>query len=325
MPLSGSIDGSAAQDYQENGRLYPGFRRGLYLQPCDTKEMERLDVVHHLLYHARHKSWLNAPFEQQPPTPYDRTRVLDLGAGTGAWCDSMAATGYSEAEFVGIDIAGMGPPRTYPNVELRWPIDYESPWSLGENSWDLIHLQLGCGCVSNWPKLYDKVYKHLRPGSWFEQVEIDYKPWCEGPDGNTAPYPPQGKLMSWYLYMVEATRSVNKSIAYNENTDDMLRAAGFTNVNEYIYKLPLNSWPGDAHNKDVGRWMSIILTDQNNCGLEGLSLATFFRVNQWPVDHIRRFLDETAREVKDKRNHAFMQLRVVWAQRPTSNDPRHPP
>lgn len=298
---------------------------GVSLQPCDHKEMLRLDVVHHLLTTARHKNLLNAPFQQRQPSPYDRSRVLDIGAGTGAWCDNMAMAGFTDSEFVGIDIAGMGPPATFPNVELRWPIDYESPWALGESSWDLIHLQLACGCVSNWPKLYDKIYRHLRPGCWFEQVEIDYKPWCEGGDGNTLPYPQQGKLLQWYRYLVEATRSANKSIAYNENTDDLLRAAGLTNVHEFIYKLPLNSWPGDAHNKDIGRWMSIILTDQNNCGLEGLSLAPFFRINQWPLEHIRRFLDETAREIKDKKIHSFMQLRVVWAQKPPSGDPRYPP
>ena len=312
--------------------MYAGFRRGtgrqvfsslssltypgLSLQPCDAKEMDRLDIVHHMLYKARHARLLNAPFQQRPSSPYDRSRVLDIGAGTGAWCDSMAGAGYSDTEFLGIDVAGMGPPVTYPNVELRWPIDYESPWSLGESAWDLIHLQLACGCVANWPKLYDKIFRHLRPGCWFEQVEIDYKPLIEGPDGRALPYPSDRKPMQWYSYLVEATRSANKSIAYNENTDDMLRSTGFTNVNEFIYKLPLNSWPGDAHHKDLGRWMQLIFTDNGNTGLEALSLAPFSRINLWPVDHVHRFLEETAQEMKDKRNRAFMQLRVVWAQRP---------
>ncbi|KAL9115957.1 MAG: hypothetical protein Q9227_000325 [Pyrenula ochraceoflavens] len=287
-------------------------------------EMERLDIVHHLLYNARHQRILNAPFQPRPPTPYDRSRVLDVGAGTGAWCDDMAAKGHRDTEFIGIDIAGMGPEVTYPNVELRWPIDYESPWSFGESTFDLIHLQLACGCVSNWPNLYGKIYRHLRPGCWFEQVEIDYQPWCEGPDGRTLQYPKQGKLWMWYNYLVQATQAASRSIAYNDRTDDLLRHTGFTNVNEYIYKLPLNTWPGDAHNKDIGRWMQIILTDQNNSGLKALSLAPFSRINRWPLEDIDRLCKEAAQEIQDKKNYAFMQLRVVWAQRPFEQNPGYP-
>jgi hypothetical protein len=56
---------------------------------------------------------------------------------------------YKNTEFLGIDLYGMGPESLLPNVELRFPCDYESPWSLGERSWDIIHLQMGLGGVAN--------------------------------------------------------------------------------------------------------------------------------------------------------------------------------
>jgi hypothetical protein len=41
------------------------------------------------------------------------------------------------------------------------PRDYESHvWSLGEDSWDLIHVQQACGSVSSWPELYQKIYQY---------------------------------------------------------------------------------------------------------------------------------------------------------------------
>lgn len=48
--------------------------------------------------------------------------------------------------------------RIPPNLRFRVPRDYESPWSLGEDSWDLIHCRMACGSVSSWPELYQKIY-----------------------------------------------------------------------------------------------------------------------------------------------------------------------
>ena len=45
------------------------------------------------------------------------------------------------------------------NLRFRTPRDYESPWSLGEDSWDLIHLRMGCGSVSSWPEMYERIFR----------------------------------------------------------------------------------------------------------------------------------------------------------------------
>lgn len=53
--------------------------------------------------------------------------------------------------------------RIPPNLRFRVPRDYEGlVWGLGEDSWDLIHIQQGCGSVSSWPELYQKVYTYVR-------------------------------------------------------------------------------------------------------------------------------------------------------------------
>lgn len=52
----------------------------------------------------------------------------------------------------------VSPCRIPPNLRFRVPRDYESPWLLGEDSWDLIHLRMACGSVTSWPELYQKVF-----------------------------------------------------------------------------------------------------------------------------------------------------------------------
>ena len=60
------------------------------------------------------------------------------------------------------------PRRIPPNLRFRVPRDYESPWTLGEDSWDLIHLRMACGSVTSWPELYQKIFScvlHYAPRS----------------------------------------------------------------------------------------------------------------------------------------------------------------
>jgi hypothetical protein len=51
--------------------------------------------------------------------------------------------------------------RIPPNLRFRVPRDYESMWSLGEDSWDLIHLRMAYGGVGHWPEMYQKVFQYV--------------------------------------------------------------------------------------------------------------------------------------------------------------------
>ena len=37
--------------------------------------------------------------------------------------------------------------------------DFESPWIMGEDSWDLVHLGMLCGAVTEWPELYANAFR----------------------------------------------------------------------------------------------------------------------------------------------------------------------
>jgi hypothetical protein len=91
----------------ENGRLYHGFRRGLYMFPCDEvctprfcfprlralfahtaqDEKDRMDIYHKIMEVARRGQLHQAPIFVNPNDP---PRILDLGCGTGIWAIDMA-------------------------------------------------------------------------------------------------------------------------------------------------------------------------------------------------------------------------------------------
>ena len=37
--------------------------------------------------------------------------------------------------------------------------DFDSPWVMGEDSWDLIHLGMLCGSVQSWREMYGNVMR----------------------------------------------------------------------------------------------------------------------------------------------------------------------
>ncbi|MCJ1253639.1 Secondary metabolism regulator lae1 [Lignoscripta atroalba] len=278
----------------ENGREFHGFRKGIYMYPCDEQEKDRMDIFHKLFLVARNESLHQAPLIPN----YDGPRILDLGTGTGIWAIDMADK-YPTAEVVGLDLVNIQPERIPPNLRFRIPRDYESPWSLGEDSWDLIHLRMAYGSVSSWPEIYQKVFQHLKPGyGHFEQVEIDLRPRC---DDNTLPYKP---IIQWYEWLEDATNRASRSVRYLQDTPQMLQAQGFVDIEEIVIRLPINSWPSDRHQKDVGRWYNLGMCE----GLEAISLGPLTRVYRWPADDVRRLVGEVKTAMCNKKYHVYNNL-----------------
>merc|ERR1712000_85455 len=98
-----------------------------------------------------------------------------------------------------------------------------------------------------------------------------------------------------------------RPIGYQHNTRQMLQAAGFIDIQETIVRAPLNGWPSDPHQKSIGRWYNLGLTD----GLDALSLAPFTRVNRWNAEeHVRPLLKEVKKEIAKSKVHAYNNIHL---------------
>ncbi|KAL2824173.1 S-adenosyl-L-methionine-dependent methyltransferase [Aspergillus cavernicola] len=288
------------QFHEENGRTYHGFRKGVYFLPCDEQEQDRLDIFHKLFTVARvSESLIYAPHP-------GNGRFLDMGCGTGIWAIEVANK-YPDAFVVGVDLAPIQPPNKPKNCEFYAPFDFETPWALGEDYWDLIHLQMGYGSVISWDNLYKRIFAHLRPGAWFEQVEIDFEPRCDDRslDGLA--------LRHWYQCLKEATAQMARPIARSSrDTIKDLQDAGFTEIDHQIVGLPLNPWHQDEHERKVARWYNLAVSES----IENLSLAPFSRVFGWSLEKIQRLAAEVKTEAFNKEIHAYNILHIYQARKP---------
>jgi len=271
--------------------------------PCDEQEQDRLDIFHKVFTVARVSDGLI-----YAPHP-SNGRFLDLGCGTGIWAIDVANK-YPDAFVVGVDLAAIQPSNHPKNCDFYAPFDYESPWALGENSWDLIHLQMGCGSVASWPSLYRRIFAHLRPGAWFEQVEIDFEPRCDDRslDGTA--------LRNWYQWLKQATEDAMRPIAHSaRETIRLLTEAGFVEIDHQMVGLPLNPWHQDEHERTVGRWYNLAISES----IETLSLAPFSRVFGWSVDRIKRIAADVQSEAFNKEIHSYNILHIYQARKPVAN------
>ncbi|KAJ5551757.1 hypothetical protein N7535_000300 [Penicillium sp. DV-2018c] len=287
--------------HKENDRLYHGYRKGMYMLPCDEKEQDRLDIFHKLCTVARVDDGLI--YAPHPPNP----KILDLGCGTGIWSIDVAVK-LPHSWVVGVDIAPTQPDVFPKNCDFYAPFDFEAPWAMGENSWDIIHMQMGSGSVASWPSLYRRVFMHLRPGAWFEQVEIDFRPRVEGANEE----PPRA-LSSWYSTLKHATEATMRPIAHSSTeTIRNLQEAGFTEIDHQIVGLPVNQWHPDAHEKIVARWYNLALGES----IYPLCLAPFSRVLSWSKEQIDRIVSDAQNEIYDKNIKAYNLLHIYQARKP---------
>ncbi|CCX06764.1 S-adenosyl-L-methionine-dependent methyltransferase [Pyronema domesticum] len=294
---------NSAHTYEyENGRRYHGWRAGLYMYPNDEQEADRLDIFHKLFLVARRGELHRARFRASDGP----TRILDLGTGTGIWAIGMADT-YSDAEVIGIDLSLIQPKWIPQNLRFQ-ASDFESEWTLGRNSFDLIHLRVGIGSVSSWETLFSRVFQHLKPGAgWFEYVDIDFA--MRSDDGSLLE---SSALYQWQRYLVEASSAAGKSLAYRRDTRQLLHNAGFVDIEEIVLKIPINPWPTEPNMKTLGLWYSLGMQE----GLEAFSLGPLCRVMKWPIDDVKRFLDDVRKDMKNRSIRAYNTMHIWTARRP---------
>lgn len=283
------------------GRTYQGFRKWAYFLPCDDREQDRLDLFHRVITEARHGEGLL--YSAHPPNG----RIMDLGCGTGIWALDIANKN-PQAHVVGIDLAPIQPHNGPPNCDFYSSFDYESLWEMGQNTWDIIHMQMASGSVVSWPSLYRRIFSHLRPGAVFEQVEIDFEPRCD--DDNLK----DTAISAWYQYLKEATQRTMRPLAHNwRDTVNALEGVGFELLDHQVVGLPLNPWLHDERERTVARWYNLAFLES----VYPFTLAPFTRVYGSSLDYIEKTAELVKRDANNSDLHVYNLMHIYRARKPT--------
>jgi hypothetical protein len=134
-----------------------------------------------------------------------------------------------------------------------------------------------------------------------EHVEIDMAPRSE--DGALLA---NSKLANWHRLVSDATERAYRPLAYKTDTRGLLTSGGFVDIQEQIIQIPVNSWPNDQQQKDIGRWYNVGFAQ----GLEAMSLAPLTRMYNWEPADVVKLCSEVKQEIGSRKFRAYCNMLV---------------
>ncbi|RMJ22390.1 Methyltransferase [Aspergillus sp. HF37] len=289
---------SSVLNYQyENGRRYNAYREGEYMGPNDDKEQDRMDLHHHIYRLLVDGALFRAPIDLRT------ARILDLGTGTGIWPMEIADD-YPGATIIGTDLSPIQPGWVPPNCYFELN-DFESPWEFSK-PFDFIHGRTLAGSVRDFPQLFERTLENLNPGGWAEFVDFICQAWSDDDSLKKAP-----NVVKWIKLLNEASDRFGKSMNVALRYKQWMIDAGFKDVREEAYKVPLNPWAKNPKLKEIGRFQQVNMLE----GQETFTLALFTRVLGWSAEEVTVFLADVRKELVDRSIHIYGKFFFVYGQK----------
>ncbi|KAF3232363.1 hypothetical protein TWF191_000134 [Orbilia oligospora] len=291
------IDSVKAYKY-ENGRRYHAYKEGQWLVPNDEVQQDQMDLFHHVfLLRLRGKLFL-APIE----TPQ---KILDVGTGTGIWAIQIAEE-FPDAEVVGNDISPIQPSWVPPKVSFEVD-DFNDPWLQAPNSYDFIHERDCHAAVKDWGKFAENVFKTLKPGGYWESQEHTVE--ITADDGSV---PEDNILKQWCTNLIQATEIIGQTCVVAPHIIGHMQKAGFVNIKQQFFKLPIGAWPKDPVDKEIGAFNLINMVN----AAEGFTTAAYTRILGKSIEEAAQAVVDIKRDLQNKDFHMYFQFAVTYGQKP---------
>ena len=300
-----SILSEVRRGVEIEGRQYASYGKHAYGMPMDEKELDRQDLQHHKYTLLLNDKLYAAPVPDQR-LQESGSRVLDLGTGTGIWAMDLADK-FPNAEIIGVDIAPTQPNFVPPNCIFEID-DVEEDWPYRPAHFDFVHGRDLMTAVRDWPRLIQQSYTHLKPGGWIQLAST-----IPGAlsDDDTIP-PNSGYVESGRLYF-EMAEKMGAPLDAPRHWGEQMRDAGFTNVQDVIYKLPMGPWPRSKRLRTVGRLEQIMILEG---GFEAYMLRGYTQVLGGRPEDLQIILALARREIKDPNVHTYVQFHVTYGMKP---------
>ncbi len=271
-------------DYRRlHGRPYQKSQTTEYWAPVDDAQNEGLDILHHVLLMVLEDRLFLAPIGDNPGD------VLDIGTGTGIWAIDFADQ-FPSAEVTGTDISPIQPSWVPPNCKFVID-DCVLEWTWPPERFDFVHMRAMYGCIPDWEDLYRKVYKHLKPGGWFEDVEMDVRI-----ESDHAVIPEDHIFSAWAQLFYDGGDKLGRSftIAQGHKMRELMEKVGFVDIYEEKFKIPLHGWPKDPRLRNAGLLAQAAL-DQS---LDGFGTFLLTQVHGWERDQAIVYIASMRRETR---------------------------
>ncbi|KAG4283038.1 hypothetical protein FPRO06_09711 [Fusarium proliferatum] len=295
-----SITSSILQYRNINGRTYHhDIGNAQYWGTNDEKQNESMDINHHVLTLVLDGALYLAPIAQDIKVNCYRT---------GIWAIDFADS-FPDAQVIGTDVSPIQPGWIPPNLRFSDIEDCTQEWTFASNSQDYIHLRWLVGSIVDWDQLFKEAYRCLKPGGYIESHEALSRMDCD--DGTITE---KSAMHQWGKFFVEGGKKIGRSFTIVEDgvQKSAMEKAGFIDIEERDFKVPIGGWPKDPKMKEIGRYAQATLEQD----IEGYVLFMANTVEGWTKEEVEVYISMLRRELRQGNMHPYYWQKVVWAQKP---------
>ncbi|KAI3402125.1 hypothetical protein diail_54 [Diaporthe ilicicola] len=281
-----------------HGRLFQkhALQHKIYFAPVDEEEAQRLQLFHHI-FHVLFDKRLIFP----GPIPNPR-RILDCGFGPATWAIEVADS-YPRCEVIGVDIASqMSPPDLPPNLYLEVD-DLNQRLNFDSSHFDVVHSRCVAGGIDacRWSNYTRELNRVLVAGGWCQMVEVYFN--AQSHNGTLTDDHGLRRWSRLYLQSLQPEKDPRAGI----RLEDLMRNAGFENVESRMMQLPLCGWPDDVREKEVGT------ANRENMShlLSSLAIYPFTERLDMSITEVQVLLAQARREAQDPGFKAYFPVYVM--------------
>lgn len=142
-------------------------------------------------------------------------------------------------------------------------------------------------------------FSALEPGGWIEQMELDVRVFSD--DGTLTE---EKALYTWGDIFIGCSERAGQSLLTQETMRGSIEKAGFVDVHEKLYKIPLGPWAKDRLLKEAGQLQNA----HWNTALEGWAmwlLTHYGPPKPWTKEEVQVYLAKVRSELKDPSIHGY--------------------
>ena len=172
-------------------------------------------------------------------------------------------------------------------------------WWYCTQPYDYIHTRMSLGIFNDFREIIQKSFNNLNPGGWMESQELYPKVYC-----NDGTMPSDYALLEWTANEDDAAMRLGRPLRIANKLKRWYEQAGFVDVHEEIFAIPVNSWPKDERMKVLGKWFY-----WNMCaGVHAWSIEYFVTALGWSPAEVEVYLAHVRTALADKSVHAYYKV-----------------
>jgi len=213
---------------------------------------------------------------------------------------------FPSAEVIGNDLSPIQPTWIPPNCSFEVD-DFNEPFTYSKASFDLVHGRALHASVKSWPDLCANAYKVLKPGGWFETCDENIDIYAE--DGTM---PDDFPVKIWCEKVRRGCDLMGKTAVVQPHIEEWMQNAGFVNIKQKLYKVPIGTWPKNKEQKKIGALNLLNML----MGADGFTLAIYTRLLKISTEDTMKELDAIKKSLRNKKVHMMFQVHRTIGQKP---------